>query len=99
MKTLDANSSNINLYEKAYLDLIADQSNSRFQKAFFLHFPKDFQTLDNYYGNEDLPNGKCRYMVMYEKYGIDAFDRFFKLNAIQKECIYEKNYQCTSRRI
>jgi hypothetical protein len=91
MKVLDAAASSIDLYEKAYLNLIADQNNSQFQKEFFLHFPKDFATLDSYYGHENLPNGKCRYMPMYTKYGIDAYDIFFKLNTVQKECIYEKS--------
>jgi hypothetical protein len=74
-----------------------DMNNSKLQKEFFLYFPSNFYMFNSFFGlevvgTETLDDGKEIYAPLYY-YKSDensCVELFFKLNTIQKECVYEK---------
>jgi hypothetical protein len=72
-----------------------DETNATLQKEFFLYFPSNFYMLNSYFGYEvvgveTLSDGERVYASLHNKEGFACIELFFKLNTIQKECVYEK---------
>jgi hypothetical protein len=71
-----------------------DETNATLQKEFFLYFPSNSYMYKSYFGYdivgvETLEDGERVYAPLHKE-GFACIELFFKLNTIQKECVYEK---------
>jgi hypothetical protein len=70
-----------------------DMNNSKLQKEFFLYFPSNFYMFNSFFGYDMVKDEttdeikKIRAPLYYKD---NCVELFFKLNTIQKECVYEK---------